>query len=307
MAAPTGIDLRSLRSEELESWAALCDEGFGFRDGAAYFLRHFRDDPFADINGIFVAEAGGRLVSSVRVFTREVYLAGRRVTMGGIGEVCTLADYRRQGLSGELLKRAIGYMAARGLDISMLFTGSNGHYARYGWFTVPTRFCRLPLEGVAPIDGVRPMADHDFAAMRGVHGLFAGAADGALVREHPRYWDDWVRAGWKSPIVLERDGRVVAYLDAAPSQHCVRLRDFAQLPGEDALLPLLAAAATVAGCACADVPAPLLSADPQGFVEHTSMMVRLNRPFSLGERTVRRAGDLAALLANAAFFDVDGF
>lgn len=94
------------------------------------------DRRFADASGAWV---DGELVSLVDVFFRQVRMPdGQTAKMGGIGTVCTHPNYRGQGLSGQLINRVDQVMIEQGADWSMLFTGVQSHYARYGWVEVPT-------------------------------------------------------------------------------------------------------------------------------------------------------------------------
>lgn len=93
------------------------------------------DRRFSDASGAFV---DGELVSLVDCFFRHVRMPnGESAKMAGIGTVCTLPEFRNQGLSGLLLQRTDQVMKQEGADFSMLFTGVQGHYARFGWVEVP--------------------------------------------------------------------------------------------------------------------------------------------------------------------------
>ena len=93
---------------------------------------------------------------------------------GGVGEVCVLPSHRRRGLATDLLRMAIDYMAACGMDVSSLHaaklaqpmyvqrrvqvypvvcvrprsTALNAfasRYARLGWQSVTLDYCTLPI------------------------------------------------------------------------------------------------------------------------------------------------------------------
>lgn len=302
---------RSIRPEEMEAWVALC--GSIFEVGPNYFRRHFLNDPETDVNGIFVAEHEGQLVSSVRVFTREIYLEGQRVAMGGIGEVCTRPEYRGQGVSAQLLKRAISYMEDKRMPVSMLFTGTNHHYAHQGWFSTMRRYAAVSLEGVGPLpEGyeLRAMEQGDLAQMRGLYGLYAGRFSGPVVRTHPGYWDKWVLDEWKNPFVMTGEGRILCYLDAELNEErgCVRLREFAAAPETELLLPALGALARLKGWPLkGSAPLSLLPGKNDEILEDGGLMVRLNFPFELGGRRIGEPGQLARAFADPVFWSPDDF
>ena len=55
---------------------------------------------------------------------------------GGVGEVCVLPSHRRRGLATDLLRMAIDYMAACGMDVSSL------HAAKFVQPMYVQRLCR---------------------------------------------------------------------------------------------------------------------------------------------------------------------
>ncbi|MDL2317531.1 GNAT family N-acetyltransferase, partial [Eubacteriales bacterium OttesenSCG-928-A19] len=122
---------RSLEPRELEAWFAHCQSVFRLED-TEYFRRHFLFDPHADASLIFVAMDGEVIASSLRVFRRHIWLKGRVVAMGGIGEVGTKLEYRKRGLAAELLQLAIAAMETQGMPVSILF-GDQPIYERAGW------------------------------------------------------------------------------------------------------------------------------------------------------------------------------
>lgn len=305
---------RTLRENELEAWVQHCLTVFtGPTDTPDYFRDHYLWDPYRDPEGVMIAEDNGQIVATVRVFAREAYIDGFRVTVGGIGEVSTIDAYRRKGISGKLLEMAIDYMVRKGMDMSLLFTGVHGHYARYGWFTVPRRLITPSLEAVAPLPEnavLRPLTANDLPTARGLYGLTAGRFVGAFVREHPDYWSDWMMGFWKNPLALVQDQRMVAYLDIElnAEKNELILRDYATELETDWLLPMLAA--YVRGLNPAPrvlMPSALMPKNNGPFVEWNGGMVRLNAPFNLGDKRIDTAGKLAAALADSLFWEPDAF
>ncbi len=88
-----------------------------------------------------VAVEGNKIVSAVHYFIRHTRGADGSIhKMGGIGNVATYEEARKKGHSGKLLELAIDSMRNDGCLWSMLFTGVNPHYERYGWKTLKTRY-----------------------------------------------------------------------------------------------------------------------------------------------------------------------
>lgn len=303
------MEFRCLKPEEFEVWTQHCASVF--EESAEYFARHFLNDPKADFEGIFVALDQGRIVSTVRVFTRAVYLKGRKIDMGGIGEVSTQKEYRGRGINAKLLQMAVDYMERKELPISMLFTETNHHYARQRWFTVNKRYYRTPLNEVEALDEslrLRPLEEADWPAVRGIHDLFSSGLDGVLVRDDPEYWEKWVKCELKDGWVLEREGRVLAYLALESRKDFTAIREFGQLPDAGVLLPMLAAAAREKGMPdLAMVPVSLMKSEDLGYSESFDIMVRLNRPFYLDSEWIDTDEKLCRAMAQPTWWEVDEY
>ena len=303
---------RTLKEGELDTWAAHCAGVFsGPTDTPDYFRNHFLLDPFKDQNAVFIAEEGGEIASTLRVFRREVFIAGQRVPMGGIGEVSTKAEHRKKGFSGALLRMAIEYMQREELCTSLLFTGSHRHYARYGWFSVPTRSVALDNAAALPEgDVLRPLEPGDLPAVREMHLTYAAQFDGCLVREHEDYWTDWMTFAWKVPHVVARGGEIVAYIDANwfEDRGIIAPLDYAALPGGPAIEVCMGALCEKMGWR-GDLLRPCaIGKDQLGrFNENPGPMWRLNAPFTLNGATIDTAAKLMAALADTLFWRADGY
>lgn len=74
---PLDVEIRSLKETELEIWFDHLDTVFETTP-RNYFVNHWNSDPLRDIEGIRVAidKKNGKIVSTVRVFIREIYIQG---------------------------------------------------------------------------------------------------------------------------------------------------------------------------------------------------------------------------------------
>ena len=136
------MEFRALYPEELETW--LDHVTSVFSGSRQYFSNHWHNDPWQDAEGIRIAIDDGRIVSTVRVFIRKMFLHGEPVTVGGIGEVSTRSEYRRRGIATQLLKDSIEFMESRGIAVSSLH-GSQRIYAIEGWEKVPRYYAKQPI------------------------------------------------------------------------------------------------------------------------------------------------------------------
>ena len=199
------FELRSLRSEaELDPWLDLVVEVFGpLAIPRQYFQRHWDSDTDASrqLAGILVAveRASGRMVATVRVFSRALRIGGDTVPVGGIGEVSTLPAFRRRGLATALLKRAIRYMHA-GADppfaCSTLHAASAAAaiYRRLGWADVATPLHRISVPALEAADA-RGVAEFHFEADEaGGEGQAQGAQEAQEAQEADAAWQHLVES-----------------------------------------------------------------------------------------------------------------
>jgi len=142
------IVIDSLREDEVEDWLDHLVLSFAHKGTPrAYFIRHLMNDPETDFSAIVVARAPHRIISSVRVFLRWIFLHGRPCPMGGIGEVSTQPEFRGRGLAVLCLARAAELLAERRRPIASLHTSNAVDYYRsLGWKTVERSFAIFPVK-----------------------------------------------------------------------------------------------------------------------------------------------------------------
>lgn len=229
------IEFRSLKESEIDAWLDHCMIVFnkgeyseGYRN---YFRNHLMNDPWRNLDDILIAVDGDRIVSTVRIFNRKVYMFGAKLRMGGIGEVSTQPSYERIGLSSALLHLAIKKMEENGVHISMLGASVVDFYQRLGWqnygrrliwATVPTPFEQSGLI-------VRPVRwePEEKQALMQLYAHYSKKWNGPIVRDHPDYWKNWVTCEAKELLVAENEkGEIVGYIAYQVDQKKVRIREF---------------------------------------------------------------------------------
>lgn len=198
-----------------------------------------------------VAVVGGRIVSAVDVFMRQIRgIDGQPLKVGGIGSVATYEEHRKQGHSGRLLTDAIEMMEREGCAWSFLFTGTNHHYERYGWITLPltSRYGQLRQDfqptatnySVSPLSGDWPLREmasvyDDFNATRPLSTLRTPAAWDIAIRVRLERPNRQTWAAWQGSTL-------VAYLSASFNDKQANVDEACCLPGHlDAFTPLFAA------------------------------------------------------------------
>ena len=323
MAKPgkgTIMVFRHLREGDIESFANHCSNVFGDVP-PEWFHDHWLYDPDRNPEAMFIAEKDGQIISTAQVFAREMYIKGTPVAIGAIGDVTTLKEYRRQGISTHLMRMCIDFMVNSNIPVSMLYTDIHDFYSNMGWFTVPRRFVKVDMTNADRLpDGYEllPFSDNDLKEAEELYHLSAGRYDGAFARTNPKYWSDWVAYYLLRPQALKKNGQMVAWIDIKYCPQIVLtdpvdtgdylyLCDYATVPGEDLFLQMLAEySRKTGGPASAIIPSPLLPNHYGSFCnEDRKTMFRLNMPFKLGKQKIDSAGKLAQVLSNTLLWQTD--
>ncbi|ADQ05848.1 GCN5-related N-acetyltransferase [Caldicellulosiruptor hydrothermalis 108] len=219
------MEFRTLKESELEKWFYHCASVFGENRNLDfwldYFKRHYFNDPFRDINSIFVAADGSSIASTVRLFYRKIYFHGKEITVGGIGEVSTKPQYRGMGLASKLLRMAIDTMREKKLSISILFASLHNFYGKLGYKVLTREFCLLDRNifrkyyesKVAQAREVKEikLSDNDIEIMDEIYKVYSANFNGPVVRNR-EYWLNWVKFEPKTSLGYFIDGRLAAYL-----------------------------------------------------------------------------------------------
>jgi predicted acetyltransferase len=189
-------EFRAARPDEyadvLNLWTTVWGMG-----ALAYFRAYLEGDPWLKEPYCQIARLDGKIVSGVNICRRPLRLNGREIFMGGIANVATLPEYRRRGLSAELLRRAVEVMESEDFAFSALGTGYHSHYARHGWFQINQHRYELDLKE----DGELPDADPDVQPLSAEQWLEEAppvyAAFNATLplffERSLEYWNGWLR------------------------------------------------------------------------------------------------------------------
>ncbi|MCL1859622.1 MAG: GNAT family N-acetyltransferase [Oscillospiraceae bacterium] len=204
-----------LSPNDFDEWVEHCGSVF-VETGAAYFRRHFVADPHKDYNAVFIIKSEeNKIISTVRVFHRQVYIGGKIFKMGGIGEVSTNTNYRRLGLSSKLLDAATDYMIENNFDLSMLGTGYFSHYAKHGFMQV--KFYNKTVVGhddpgvPSNLSDIRPLNPENFHDMAMLYNKYCVNLNCCIVRTK-EYWQSWCAGEIKNPHGLFKNGKLAGYI-----------------------------------------------------------------------------------------------
>ena len=143
--------------EEVQIWADLCKVSFSEKANppdASHFINHFINDPDSSLEDIFVAtssiDAIEIFVSSIRIFRRVVYdphASSSKLRAVGIGEVCTIQEYRSRGYSKGLMQHVIKSLTERGYEFFFLHAAEvfRPFYRSFGFVSSEVRWTKINL------------------------------------------------------------------------------------------------------------------------------------------------------------------
>ena len=207
---PQIYPVETLSPNDFEQWINHC--GGIFPVGPDYFRRHFVCDPNRDYNSVFIIKNDeGKIISTVRVFHRQVYIGGKIYKMGGVGEVSTNENYRRLGLSYKLMEAASNYMKKNDFDLSILGTGYFSHYVKHGFMQVNAYVKTISDNFTSKPADIRPLTPENFREMSVLYDKYCLNLNCCIVRLK-EYWKSWCAAEIKNPRGLFKDGRLTGYI-----------------------------------------------------------------------------------------------
>ena len=176
-----------------------------FERPRSYFEPFYLKDPSYRPEHSWVAEQGGRLLAHLRVFDREILVAGERLRVAAIGNVITAPDQRGRGHAGQLLDAMLKEIPAEGFAYSLLRAYQPVLYERHGWVPVGEEVVRAaPPPFDPPSVTIEPFADHDLPEVMRLYELTNAGRTGPTIRS-PEYWHGQLK--W---LEEDRDGFLVA-------------------------------------------------------------------------------------------------
>jgi predicted N-acetyltransferase YhbS len=163
---------RGARPEELPAVVRLADTVFGEKrphDMARWFPTLFSA---ANSRRLRVFSDGDRPVAMVGLTVNRVHAGGTAFTVGCIGAVCTLSEYRGQGLAGRLMEDTVRFCREEGADV-LLVSGGRSLYRRMecvdaGLYESARIDRDAPLPRLA--GEVREWREKDLPALAALHG-----------------------------------------------------------------------------------------------------------------------------------------
>ena len=181
------VDIRGCTSrKELEEVVELCDAAFP-KTQKEYFERHVLKDKTLEPADTRILVKDRRILSSVQVFPRTMYVKGENLKFGGIGNVATLPEERGKGYAGMVLQDALNYIRSKNLRIALLSTTINSYYEKFGFKAIKRSLVSIDLPGMQQ-PHVRVFDERrDLGAVMSLYEKFNNESAGPVVRDS-KYW-----------------------------------------------------------------------------------------------------------------------
>ena len=234
---------RPLVPSEYPAALSLWQDVFGAPPG--YFERYYEADPNYAVGDTLGIWDGDLLVSAVHLCRRPVVWEESTLLCGGIANVATREEYRRQGLSRQLLAVAIEKMKAEGFHLSLLGTGTPGHYAALGWEPLGRAQMTLTFSLEAASSDV---AWEEVGSVALLGQAYSQSARPLQFLRLPDYFEGWVGWDWRrqgAQIGTMGEGDYLVLVPGSAAEHPLPILEWRARGGE-AELSLLQAAAAVA-------------------------------------------------------------
>jgi predicted N-acetyltransferase YhbS len=211
--------IERLKGEDFDEAMNTMGTAFGFspdRDFPILLPQIYR--PTDELmEAIYAIRRDGRIVSAVGVHPRDWQVGDTTLKLAGIGGVCTLEEYRGQGLMNLLMERCVDDMKSEGYHLSWL-GGQRQRYQYYGYEKCGNN-CQVSLRRTNFRHAGRELRDTHFEAMGGEYAdrvAVARAYHEAKPIHVMRSQEDFVLyllSGYSEPwFALDPDDKVIGYL-----------------------------------------------------------------------------------------------
>ena len=227
------MEIRGVHESEIAEMIDLQCQVFR-PDGHERYRQYVRTDPSYRYDQSRVLLVNGEIVSTLRVWEREMRIGSVPVPMGGIGGVGTHPEHQGAGYATALMKDTIDYMRTVGYDVGVLFSAIPcAFYRKLGWASVPLagfRVTRRRTVGLEPTEWhVEPFDEgRDLEPAIALYDKHNAEQSGSLVRVRS-YWESGpARLREILPTVVARHGdRFGGYLNFQVGEKSVNILEVA--------------------------------------------------------------------------------
>ena len=239
------LAVKTIPLTQRESWHDLLQRAFTTSAGSLYARQNFFHDyvtydPCFTRTCLLGLYRNERLISTCQVFRRTMMIGPRKFYLQGLGNIATDPEFQGQGFGSGLLRWFIEHPARR-RDLSILYTGAQGFYARLGWKPEIARSLCVERPSswrpAGPPVRLRSMKPRDRAAVAGIYAAFNRPHEIPHIVRSDQYWDDWI-LGWKlkiygltAEIIVDREGMAIGYVFHSLRGDRMTVEEYGAAPG----------------------------------------------------------------------------
>ena len=226
------MEIRAAHESELEQVVELSCLAFDSDDHERYW-QYIKGDSSYRLPQTRVVVVNDRVVSTLRVWERRMWVGASLVTVGGIGGVCTHPNYRGVGYASALMRDTIDYLRTIGCDLGVLFTIiPEAFYRQLGWTSFPlhgfnvayTSAARAAAASKWQVTDFNPETDLD--AVAGLYDIANAQQSGTIARTRA-YWDmaPCRIRGVLPTVIAHRNGHISGYLNYEMDEKTAEVRE----------------------------------------------------------------------------------
>lgn len=224
------IEIRGCKDiNELKDVLKVCDNAFD-NTPYEYFERHLFKDKTLSMENTRILIDNNKILSTIQVFPRKMYLRNKIYNFGGIGNVATLPEYQNRGYASMLMKNTINYMRESQFPFSLLTTTINHYYEKFGYKIIVRQKFNFTLDRPYNTNNIRIfIPQKDLQIVRKIYSDFNENLIGPFYRNEV-YWNsqlDFCGEDRNMFLVKEVNGKVVAYIRAIQKEQIIQIMEFA--------------------------------------------------------------------------------
>jgi predicted acetyltransferase len=180
-----------------------------------YFSARVQSEPNFELWQTRIAADDDKVVATIQIFDKKMWLNGRAVRFGGLGHLAVSPDYKSAFELAELLQDTLDMLKEFGYVLSVVFTEDNDFYLKFGFAVMPSfeyafeKFAAYDTTGIRPFDRAK-----DFERVMEIHEEFNSLRNGPVCRTQAD-WEAQTKYHADDPeafCVLEREGDLSAYI-----------------------------------------------------------------------------------------------
>lgn len=180
-----------------------------------------KTEPGRDMWGVFEE---GKLISQICAISYQMMYHGSYVGMCGIGDVCSLVEYRNRGHIRALFEKILPANRKKGEVFSYLYPFSHAYYAKFGYSQAMSKvYVSFPPRKLAAYrcdcDIIRYEKGQDSAPYDTVFEAFAAQYTGMVKRKNWKRLDDYdPNKNTKVMYLLRKNGAPIAFIGYQPER-----------------------------------------------------------------------------------------